>query len=166
MPARTPAADPSPSAAEKVTLWIEKTIWKACVATSPCRVESAIRIEKPASSSPDAKAGIAPNASSRIAPRKVSSRNSAVSACTPRAAARGKVHAAASMPMPPSAEAISVASAAPTAPSAGSPRCPPDSAQASSALTGRIDRLTAATRRGRLTPSRKKLAVTIISWNG
>ncbi len=122
LPTRTPAADPSPSATEKVTLWIENTIWKAWAAASPSRVESAIRIEKPASSSPEAIAGTMPNAASRAAPAGTLRHAASDRSRTPRALARGSVQAAAIIPAAPIAEAIAVAAAAPTAPSAGSPR--------------------------------------------
>ncbi len=166
LPTRTPQAEPSPNANPNVTLWTEKTIWNACATSSPNRVDSAIRIEKPASSSPEAIAGTIPNTASATIPAGTPRHAARSSRRTPRSFARGTLSAAAIIPTAPRPEAIAVAVAAPTAPIAGRPRCPPDIAQASSALSGRIERFTTATRRGRLTPSKKKLAATIINCGG
>ncbi len=142
------------------------TIWNACATSSPNCVDSAIRIEKPASSSPDARAGTIPKTASATIPAGTLRQAARSIRRTPRSPARGRVSTAAIIPTAPSPEAIAVAVAAPTAPIGANPKCPPDIAQASSALSGRIDKLTTATRGGRLTPSRKKLAATIINCGG
>ncbi len=109
--------------------------------------------EKPASSSPEAMAGIAPKRSragtSRSARRQVAVERSRIF----RPLAWGSSHTEAIIATAPKAETTAVASTAPTAPLVGSPKWPPTQAQASSALSGSMARLTTITRRGRLTPS-------------